>query len=85
MFALLGAHGQAMFVDPASRLVMEHTAVIKYPNDRNLETRALWQALVDGSGAERTAEAHRLSGAARHANRPARSVRAADMSQRRLR
>ena len=50
MFALLGAHGQAMFVDPASRLVMVHTAVSKDPNDRNVEARALWQALVDRLG-----------------------------------
>ena len=31
MFALLGVRGQALFVDPASRLVMVHTAVRKQP------------------------------------------------------
>jgi CubicO group peptidase (beta-lactamase class C family) len=50
MFALLGAHGQAIFVDPASRLVLVHTAVRLDPNDKNLETRALWQALVHQLG-----------------------------------
>ena len=29
MFALIGVHGQAIYVDPASRLVMVHTAVRK--------------------------------------------------------
>ena len=50
MFALLGAHGQAIFVDPASHLVLIHTAVRIDPNDRNLETLALWRALVDQLG-----------------------------------
>ena len=48
MFALLGARGQAIFVDPASRLVMVHTAVRKQwvdPGGRG-EAIALWQSLV---------------------------------------
>jgi CubicO group peptidase (beta-lactamase class C family) len=47
MFALLGVRGQALFVDPASRLVMVHTAVRKQPRDpAGAETVALWQSLV---------------------------------------
>jgi CubicO group peptidase (beta-lactamase class C family) len=48
MFALLGIRGQAIFVDPQSRLVMVHTAVRKQPgNDPgNREAVALWQAVV---------------------------------------
>jgi CubicO group peptidase (beta-lactamase class C family) len=48
MFALLGAHGQAIYVDAASRLVMVHTAVRKQrafdPGER--EALALWRGLV---------------------------------------
>ena len=47
MFALLGVRGQAIFVDPASRLVMVHTAVRKHsvdPGDR--EAIALWLSIV---------------------------------------
>jgi CubicO group peptidase (beta-lactamase class C family) len=47
MFAFLGVRGQAIFVDPASRLVMVHTAVRKRPVDAGgRETVALWQSLV---------------------------------------
>src|SRR5438552_3258399 len=48
MFAFLGVRGQAIFVDPASRLVMVHTAVRKQPgNDPgNREAVALWQTVV---------------------------------------
>ena len=47
MFALLGVRGQALFVDPASRLVMVHTAVRKQPRDpAGAEAVALWQSLV---------------------------------------
>jgi hypothetical protein len=36
-----------IFVDPASKLVMVHTAVRRKPVDpANAETRALWSALV---------------------------------------
>ncbi|HKZ04291.1 MAG TPA: serine hydrolase [Methylomirabilota bacterium] len=51
MFALLGAHGQAMFVDPASQLVMVHTAVMLDPADFLNEGRALWQGVVATLGA----------------------------------
>jgi CubicO group peptidase (beta-lactamase class C family) len=46
MFALLGACGQAIYVDPRSRLVMVHTAVRQQISDPNLETLALWRAVV---------------------------------------
>ena len=47
-FALLGVHGQAIFVDPVAKLVLVHTAVrLKASNDpAALELRALWDALV---------------------------------------
>jgi CubicO group peptidase (beta-lactamase class C family) len=43
---LLGVHGQAIFVDPASRLVMVHTAVRPMAQDIGPEAFALWQAAV---------------------------------------
>jgi hypothetical protein len=47
MFVLLGMRGQALFVDPASRLVMVHTAVRKQPVDpADAEAVALWRGLV---------------------------------------
>jgi CubicO group peptidase (beta-lactamase class C family) len=51
MFALVGVHGQAIYVDPASRLVMVHTAVRERADDPNEETIALWRSVVDGLGA----------------------------------
>jgi CubicO group peptidase (beta-lactamase class C family) len=53
MFALLGLHGQAILVDPRSRLVMVHTAVRPLPRDdpTALETWALWFALAAQHGA----------------------------------
>lgn len=47
-FALLGIHGQSVFVDPAAKLVLVHMAVrVKPSNDpAALELRALWSALV---------------------------------------
>ena len=47
-FALLGIHGQSVFVDPAAKLVLAHTAVrVKPSNDpAAAELRALWAALV---------------------------------------
>ncbi len=47
-FALLGIRGQIIFVDPASKLVMVHTAVRKKPSDpgANAETVALWLQVV---------------------------------------
>jgi CubicO group peptidase (beta-lactamase class C family) len=50
MFALLGVHGQAIYVDPASRLVMVHTAVREQADDPNLEAIALWHGVVDALG-----------------------------------
>jgi CubicO group peptidase (beta-lactamase class C family) len=50
MFALLGLHGQAIYVDPSSRLVMVHTAVRKLGEDPFTEPLALWQGIVDQLG-----------------------------------
>jgi CubicO group peptidase (beta-lactamase class C family) len=50
MFAAIGAHGQAIFVDPASRLVMVHTSVSKEPADLLVEARALWRGVVEALG-----------------------------------
>jgi len=51
-FALLGVHGQAVLVDPVSKLVLVHTAVrMKASQDpAALELRALWEALVGKVG-----------------------------------
>jgi CubicO group peptidase (beta-lactamase class C family) len=48
MFALRGIHGQTIFVDPASKLVLVHTAVrLKPSNDpAGEELTTLWYALV---------------------------------------
>jgi len=47
MFALRGIRGQAIYVDPASGLVMVHTAVRKQARDPGVrEATALWQGLV---------------------------------------
>jgi CubicO group peptidase (beta-lactamase class C family) len=51
MFALLGLHGQTIYVDPSSRLVMVHTAVSKNPVEPNLEALALWRHVVAELGA----------------------------------
>ena len=47
-FALLGIRGQIIFVDPASKLVMVHTAVRRNPSDpaSNAETVTLWLHVV---------------------------------------
>ncbi len=45
MFALLGVRGQAIIVDPASRLVLVHTAVRKQPSGPS-EIIALWRGVV---------------------------------------
>lgn len=51
MFALRGIRGQAIYVDPASRLVMVHTAVRKQARDPGVrETTALWRSLVQQLG-----------------------------------
>ena len=46
MFVLLGVHGQAIFVDPSSRLVMVQTAVYKEAGDPIREAYALWRGVV---------------------------------------
>lgn len=48
MFAMLGTNGQAIFVDPASKLVLVHTAVRLKPNrdPAARELTALWFGLV---------------------------------------
>jgi CubicO group peptidase (beta-lactamase class C family) len=48
MFAMLGTNGQAIFVDPASRLVMVHTAVRLKPrkDPAARELVAMWFGLV---------------------------------------
>jgi len=51
IFVLKGIHGQFIFVDPGSKLIMVHTAVRQKPNDpANAETRALWDAVVQQLG-----------------------------------
>jgi CubicO group peptidase (beta-lactamase class C family) len=51
MFVLRGVRGQAIYVDPASRLVMVHTAVRKQARDPGVrETNALWRSLVQQLG-----------------------------------
>jgi len=47
-FAMLGIHGQTIFVDPEAKLVLVHTAVrLKASNDpAAVELLALWRALV---------------------------------------
>jgi CubicO group peptidase (beta-lactamase class C family) len=47
MFVLVGAYGQAIYVDPSSRLVMVHTAVRKRVEELgNQEAFALWRSVV---------------------------------------
>lgn len=49
MFALMGAEGQFILVDPASKLVMVQTAVGVDPGGlQGAETISLWRALVQG-------------------------------------
>ena len=51
MFALRGIRGQAIFVDPASRLVMVHMAVRREARDPGVrEANALWRSLVQQLG-----------------------------------
>jgi CubicO group peptidase (beta-lactamase class C family) len=50
MFALRGLHGQLVYVDPTSHLVMVHTAVHTDPIDPNTEALALWQGIVGEFG-----------------------------------
>jgi CubicO group peptidase (beta-lactamase class C family) len=47
MFAFLGVRGQAIYVDPANRLVMVNTAVRKQARDPGVaETVALWRGVT---------------------------------------
>jgi CubicO group peptidase (beta-lactamase class C family) len=48
VFVLLGIHGQTIFVDPASKLVLVQTAARKLPSNdpKGAETNALWRALL---------------------------------------
>jgi len=52
MFAFQGIHGQKIYVDPASKLVMVQTAVRKKPSadPSDVETVGLWMALVEKLG-----------------------------------
>jgi len=52
MFALMGIRGQMIIVDPASKLVLVHTAVRKVPAAPrgNAETIALWYGVVERFG-----------------------------------
>jgi CubicO group peptidase (beta-lactamase class C family) len=51
MFALRGIRGQAIYVDPTSRLVMVHTAVRQQARDPGVrETNALWGSLMQQLG-----------------------------------
>jgi CubicO group peptidase (beta-lactamase class C family) len=51
MFAFLGVRGQAIYVDPVSRLVMVTTAVRRLPRDPGVaETIALWRAVTRDLG-----------------------------------
>jgi CubicO group peptidase (beta-lactamase class C family) len=59
MFALIGVHGQAIYVDPSSRLVMVHTAVRERADDPNEEAIALWLRAVDVLGTGRRSGASR--------------------------
>lgn len=54
MFALLGANGQRIFVDPQSKLIMVQTAVMEKSVDpaRDGEMIGLWLSLVHHYGAE---------------------------------
>ena len=51
-FALLGVRGQAIFVDPPSKLVLVHTAVRLLPSHDpgSAELGALWNAVVEAAG-----------------------------------
>jgi CubicO group peptidase (beta-lactamase class C family) len=52
MFAFQGVHGQKIYVDPASKLVMVQTAARKKPSadPSDVETVGLWMALVEKLG-----------------------------------
>ncbi len=54
MFALLGANGQRIFVDPLSKLILVQTAVMEKSMDppKDAEMIGLWLSLVHHYGAE---------------------------------
>jgi CubicO group peptidase (beta-lactamase class C family) len=51
-FALIGANGQRIFVDPQSKLILVQTAVMEKPMDRpkDAETIGLWLSLIHHYG-----------------------------------
>jgi CubicO group peptidase (beta-lactamase class C family) len=53
-FVLIGIHGQMLYVDPASKLVLVHTAVRTRPTGDPAapELAALWRALVAQAGGQ---------------------------------
>jgi CubicO group peptidase (beta-lactamase class C family) len=54
MFALLGVRGQAIYVDPAAKLVLVHTAVRNLPVDPgDVELRALWAGIREQLASDR--------------------------------
>ena len=64
MFALIGAFGQAIYVDPQSRLVMVQTAVCKQASDPNKEALALWRGVVAQAGRAGAVMARRATASA---------------------
>lgn len=51
VFALFGVRGQAIYVDPASKLVLVHTAIRKLPVDPGgAELYALWAGVREHLG-----------------------------------
>ncbi len=51
-FAFLGIHGQSIYVDPKSHLVMVQTAAQVAPTGSRAEAIALWEALVQRDGGD---------------------------------
>lgn len=51
MFALPGVRGQAIYIDPTSRIVMVHTAVSERHIDNGRATTALWRGVLESLGA----------------------------------
>jgi hypothetical protein len=43
----MGIRGQMIWIDPASKLVMVHTAVRKNPSASEAEAIALWHGMVE--------------------------------------
>ena len=70
-FALLGIHGQSVYVDPAAHLVTVQTAVRVPPTGCRAEENALWRALVAGYGREGRSCTHVSAKTARSEEGPA--------------